>query len=163
MPLEKEKAGDVTLFTLELPEEMPVKISLKPTLFQLGQHVVLTSDTSLAREIIAVHSGQSTGLAGTDEFKRLSTDLKVDGQQLQFVSARAGGYLKLLEQALPEAPVGQSDGGCDVPGIHPGTLEGVKFKERIPAKKNRIRSQSQLDTGVKVDQVAVGLEMNRAM
>ena len=101
MPLEKEKAGDVTLFTLELPEEMPVKISLKPTLFQLGQHVVLTSDTGLAREIIAVHSDQSTGLAGTDEFKRMSADLKVDGQQLQFVSARAGGYLKLLEQALP--------------------------------------------------------------
>jgi len=101
MPLKKEKAGDVTLFTVELPEEMPVKIPLKPTLFQLGQHVVLTSDTGLAREIIAVHSGQSTGLAGTDEFKRLSADLKVDGQQLQFVSARAGGYLKLLEQALP--------------------------------------------------------------
>jgi len=101
MPLKKEKAGDITLFTVELPEEMPVKIPLKPTLFQLGQHVVLTSDTGLAREIIAVHSGQSTGLAGTDEFKRLSADLKVDGQQLQFVSARAGGYLKLLEQALP--------------------------------------------------------------
>mgnify|MGYP001299568649 CR=1 FL=1 len=70
-PLKKEKAGDITLFTVELPEEMPVKIPLKPTLFQLGQHVVLTSDTGLAREIIAVHSGKSTGLAGTDEFKRL--------------------------------------------------------------------------------------------
>ncbi|MDP6904288.1 MAG: hypothetical protein QF406_07570 [Verrucomicrobiota bacterium] len=101
MSLKKEKAGDVTLFTVELPEEMPVKIPLNPTLFQLGQHVVLTSDTSLAREIIAVHSGQSTGLAGTDEFKRLSADLKVGGQQLQFVSARAGGYLKLLKEALP--------------------------------------------------------------
>ena len=101
MPLKKEKAGDVTLFTMELPEEMPVKIALKPTLFQLGQHMVITSDVDLAKDVIAVHNGNSGGLTGTVEFKRLSADLDINGKQLHYVSGRSGGYLKLLQQALP--------------------------------------------------------------
>ncbi|HCU87841.1 MAG TPA: hypothetical protein DGP39_09945 [Verrucomicrobiales bacterium] len=90
------------VFTFQIPkEELPIRMPLEPTLFQMGSHVVLVSDLALVKQVMAVYTGKAPGLRGTAEFARLSGGMKLEGQQLQFVSQRAGATAALLKQLLP--------------------------------------------------------------
>ena len=91
-----------TVYTLRPPaDEIPVKMKLEPSLFQVGDHFVLVSDLALVKEVLAVHKGTAPGLAGTAAFKRLSNGMEMKGQQLQFVSPRAGELSADLKKLLP--------------------------------------------------------------
>jgi len=90
------------VFTFLIPkDELPIRMPLEPTLFQLGSHVVFASDLALVKQVKAVYTGKAPGLRGTAEFARLSGGMKLEGQQLQFVSQRAGATAALLKQLLP--------------------------------------------------------------
>ena len=93
-------AGTV-VYTLNPPEELPIKMKLAPSLFQVGDHFVLVSDLALAKEVLAVHQGTQPGLAGTASFKRLSAGMELKGQQVQFVSPRAAEMAAGLKQLVP--------------------------------------------------------------
>ena len=91
-----------TVYTLRPPaDELPIKMKLEPSLFQVGDHFVLVSDLALVKEVLAVYKGTAHGLAGTAAFKRLSNGMELKGQQLQFVSPRAGELSAGLKKLLP--------------------------------------------------------------
>ena len=93
--------ADTVVYTLNPPEELPIKMKLAPSVFQVGDHFVLVSDLALAREVLGVHQGTQPGLAGTAAFQRLSTGMDLTGQQLQFVSPRAAEMAVGLKQLVP--------------------------------------------------------------
>jgi hypothetical protein len=93
--------ADTVVYTLNPPEELPIKMKLAPSVFQAGDHFVLVSDLALAKKVLAVHQGTQPGLAGTAAFKRLSTGMELKGQQLQFVSPRAAEMAVGLKQLVP--------------------------------------------------------------
>jgi hypothetical protein len=69
-----------------------------------GNYLVLTSNTQLAKDILAVQSGKDKGLAGTAEFKQLAGDMDLKGNQLHFLSAQVGKeYGKLMEAVMKAA------------------------------------------------------------
>ena len=92
--------ADTVVYTLNPPEELPIKMKLAPSVFQVGDHFVLVSDLALAKEVLAVHQGTQPGLAGTAAFQRLSTGMELKGQQLQFVSPRAAEMAVGLKQLV---------------------------------------------------------------
>ena len=93
--------ADTVVYTLNPPEELPIKMKLAPSVFQVGDHFVLVSDLALAKEVLAVHQGTQPGLAGTAAFQRLSAGMELKGQQLQFVSPRAAEMAVGLKQLVP--------------------------------------------------------------
>ena len=99
--LTHSRVAGVVVYTLSPPEELPIKMKLAPSVFQVGDHFVLVSDLALAKEVLAVHQGTQPGLAGTAAFKRLSNGMELKGQQLQFVSPRAGELSAGLKKLLP--------------------------------------------------------------
>ena len=102
--LKQSVENGITMHTLTPPEELPVPIDLTPTLMQAGDYIVLTSSQKLAKDILAVQSGKSEGLAGTEEFKRLANGLNLQGNQLHFMSSRLGKeYSKLNKFGLAMA------------------------------------------------------------
>ena len=102
--LKQSVENGITIHTLTPPEELPVPIDLTPTLMQTGDYIVLTSSQKLAKDILAVQSGKSEGLAGTEEFKRLANGLNLQGNQLHFMSSRLGKeYSKLSKFGLAMA------------------------------------------------------------
>lgn len=106
--VKETKEGDVTLFTMTTPP-LPVEIDVSPTLMMAGNYLILTSNTKLAKDILAVRSGKKQGLAGTAEFKRLAGDMNLKGNQLHFMSATIskeyGALMKtFMKAAEAEAP-----------------------------------------------------------
>tara|TARA_Y100000589_G_scaffold104320_2_gene98648 strand:- start:328 stop:2910 length:2583 start_codon:yes stop_codon:yes gene_type:complete len=93
--------ADTVVYTLNPTEELPIKMKLAPSVFQVGDHFVLVSDLALAKEVLAVHQGTQPGLAGTAAFQRLSAGMELKGQQLQFVSPRAAEMAVGLKQLVP--------------------------------------------------------------
>ena len=101
--IKETREGDVTLYTMTTPP-LPVEIDVSPTLMMSGNYLVLTSNTQLAKDILAVQSGKDKGLAGTAEFKRLAGDMDLKGNQLHFLSAEIGKeYGKLMEAVMKAA------------------------------------------------------------
>ena len=86
-----QQVGGATLHTIPVPPGGP-PVSLSPTLMRTGNYLVFTSTVDLAKEIVAVQGGQGPGLAGTEEFKKLTQDLDLKGNMITFTTGRIGQY-----------------------------------------------------------------------
>ena len=76
-------------------------INLRPTTASSGGYLVIASSDALIQEALAVKNGQTLGLKSTDEFKRLSQNLPVKGNQFTFMSARFGqAMFQIQKQAM---------------------------------------------------------------
>jgi hypothetical protein len=74
-----------------------VPVSLKPTLARVGDYLILTSTDKLLQDIVAVQSGKKSGFKATAEFKKLSQDIPVAGNNFTLLSEKFG---KTLTKAL---------------------------------------------------------------
>jgi hypothetical protein len=109
--VQKQNMGDVTLYTMQIPQSPEIPVPLSPTLFQSGQYMVLTSTVDLAKKTLAVQEESELGLSGTEEFKRLGSGIELSGNHLFFTSDRVATVVgntldKVLEMEgddLPEA------------------------------------------------------------
>jgi hypothetical protein len=86
-----QQVGGATLHTIPVPPGGP-PVSLSPTLMRTGNYLVFTSTVDLAKEIVAVQGGQGPGLAGSEEFKKLTQDLDLKGNMITFTTGRIGQY-----------------------------------------------------------------------
>ena len=101
---EAEEVEGVALHVHKIPEGLPVDMDIRPTWFVVGGYLVLASNPSLAREIIAVQKGRNKGLSGTAEFQRLAKGLELEGNHLHYVSARLGQtYFEALHSMFERA------------------------------------------------------------
>jgi hypothetical protein len=83
------KPVDVAGVTVhQLPQMDPLPFPLQPSLFKLGDYLVITSDPEMAAKVIAVHTGAEAGLKGTAEFQKLARGMEMKGNQFSFVSGR---------------------------------------------------------------------------
>ena len=109
--VQKQNVGDVTLYTMQVPPNPEIPVSLSPTLFKSGSYMVLTSNVDLAKKVMAVQGGSGAGLSGTEEFKRLGSGMELAGNHLLFTSDRVATVIgntldRVLETEgddLPEA------------------------------------------------------------
>jgi len=95
---------DLRMRTMNIP--LPISF-LRPTLARFGDYLVLASSDTLAREIVAVKSGQNKGFKGTDEFKKLSQDIPDKGNNFALVtSAFASTIIQVHQQFASQAAAG---------------------------------------------------------
>ncbi len=99
---QKSMAGTNEL-TAMMP--LPLPVPLQVTMLKTDGYVIVCSSLALAKEIIAIKSGETPGLTASEEFQRLSKGIAQDGNQFQYVSARMGQTLQQLQQsAAKDAP-----------------------------------------------------------
>ncbi len=101
------KPQKIAVGTNELTTMMPLPlpVPLQVTMFKADGYVVVCSTLALAKEIVAIKSGETPGLVASEEFQKLSKGTAQDGNQFQFVSARMGQTLQQLQQsAAKDAP-----------------------------------------------------------
>jgi len=118
MPLQPVDLGGVTIS--QLPQPLPsLPIPLQPAMFQVGDYLVIASTPALAQKVIAVHTGQSQGIKGTPEFRKISKGLPLKGNQLFYVSDRVSAFsAKMVKESLS---AGMEDG-------LPGSMERMLTK-----------------------------------
>jgi len=99
-----QQVDGVKMQSIPIPvpaDELPVAVS--PTLFQVGEYLVITSTMDLAKQVVAVHSGKAEGLAGTAEFKKLTNGLDLKGNMITFTSSQVGkAYKNILTLGMEE-------------------------------------------------------------
>ena len=104
-----QQVEGVTMHSVPIPvpaEELPIAVS--PTFFQVGEYLVITSTTELARQVVAVHSGKDAGLAGTAEFKKLTNGLDLKANMITYMSSQVGeAYKAIMNAALRVPPPSQ--------------------------------------------------------
>jgi len=84
-----------------MPVPIPFVGLLRPTTASSGGYLFISSSDELVNEALAVKSGKTPGLKGTDEFKRLSRMIPDQGNQFTFMSERFGRILfQVQQQAL---------------------------------------------------------------
>ena len=83
------------------PLPIPLPIQLRPTVALADGYLFIATTDALIQEVLAVKAGQHAGLKSTEEFKRLSNDVPVQGNNFTFVSRRFGQTMvKVQDQAL---------------------------------------------------------------
>ena len=71
---------------------------------QVGEYLIVATSPELAKKVIAVHSGQDSGLQGTPEFQKLARGMDLKGNQFSFMSDRMGQmYEQVVKQMLSSA------------------------------------------------------------
>ena len=96
------KPVDVAGVTVhQLPQMAPLPFPLQPSLFKLGDYLVITSGSGMAAKVIAVHTGAEAGLKGTAEFQKLARGMEMKGNQFSFVSSRVSELFgDVIKQSL---------------------------------------------------------------
>ena len=96
------KPVDVAGVTVhQLPQMAPLPFPLQPSLFKLGDYLVITSGPEMAAKVIAVHTGAEAGLKGTAEFQKLARGMEMKGNQFSFVSSRVSELFgDVIKQSL---------------------------------------------------------------
>ena len=97
--LERVIEGAVTIKQTPAPLPLPFPVSVQPALCQVGDYLIVATSPALAKKVIAVHSGQDSGLQGTPEFQKLAQGMDLKGNQISYMSERVG---KLYEQAVKQ-------------------------------------------------------------
>ncbi len=83
-----------------VPVPVPVPITLRPSIATSGGYLFIATTDALIQEALAVKGGKA-GLKGSDEFKKLSADIPLKGNQFCFLSRRFGQtVMKVQQQAL---------------------------------------------------------------
>ena len=108
----KTDKGELKMRTLSMRMPLPVR----PTLADAGNYLFLASNDKIVEELLAVKSGKRQSLKATDEFKRLSQGILLQGNRFDFVSARLGRTVQyIVSTALfAQAQSGRSDGGTEL-------------------------------------------------
>lgn len=109
VPVQKETIGDTTLYTVQPPAPLPVPLDFSPTLMQAGEYLVLTTSKQLAKNVLAVQSGDVPGLKSTEEFKRLAKGVNLNGNQIHFLSSRVQEEYGAIVQKLIKAASKEGD------------------------------------------------------
>jgi hypothetical protein len=92
-----EKDG-VKMRTVPVP--LPIPIALRPSIATSGGYLFIATSDALIQEAVAVKGGKA-GLKSSDEFKKLSKDVPLQGNQFAFLSQRFGQtVMKVQQQAM---------------------------------------------------------------
>jgi len=97
-----EQAG-LRMRTMPIP--LPFIGALRPTTASSGGYLFIASSDELINDALAVKSGKSPGLKGTDEFKRLSKNIPDQGNQFTFMSERFGRIMFQVQQQAMSGPL----------------------------------------------------------
>ncbi len=104
-PLAAVPAGNVTIKQAPMPLPLPVPVPLQPAMCRVGDYLVITSSPALAQKVVAVSSGQDSGLQGTPEFQKLAQGMDLNGNQFSYMSERVGEvYGQAIKQMLSSGP-----------------------------------------------------------
>jgi len=102
MQVMKVDEGGLKMRTVAVP--LPVAVELRPTVAMADGYMFIASSDALVREVLAVKSGKSAGLKSTDEFKKLSADVPMQGNSFSYVSQRFGKtFIQLQSQVMKSA------------------------------------------------------------
>jgi len=83
-----------------VPFPLPVTVTLRPTVASGGGYLFISTTDGLVQEALAVKGGKP-GLKSTEEFKKLSRDIPLQGNQFAFLSQRFGkNVMKVQQQVL---------------------------------------------------------------
>lgn len=80
-----------------MPVPLPLPITLRPSIALSGGYLFIATSDALIQEAVAVKGGKA-GLKSTDEFKKLSTDVPLQGNQFCFLSQRFGKTIMKVQQ-----------------------------------------------------------------
>ena len=94
----KVDEGGLKMRTVAVP--LPVAVELRPTVAMADGYMFIASNDALVREALAVKSGKSAGLKSTDEFKKLSADVPLQGNSFSYVSQRFGKTFVQLQSQI---------------------------------------------------------------
>ena len=104
VPLQALTEGEVTIKQAPAPLPLPFPGSVQPAMCQVGEYLIVATSPELAKKVIAVHSGQDSGLQGTPEFQKLARGMDLKGNQFSFMSDRMGQmYEQVVKQMLSSA------------------------------------------------------------
>ena len=93
------ETNNVRMRTMPVP--IPMAINLRPTAATSGGYLFIASSDTLVSEVLAVKSGEKTGLKTTAEFKHLAQGLPEKGNQFSYISARFGRtVMEIQKQAI---------------------------------------------------------------
>ena len=82
-----QQVDGVTMHTIPVPvEDLPIDLS--PTLMHVGDYLVFSTTADLAKQVIAIHGGKDAGLAGTEEFKKLTNGLDLKANMITYMSSQ---------------------------------------------------------------------------
>jgi hypothetical protein len=84
----KSEKGGVKSRTVTIPIPLPVDVS--PTLARSGDYLFITSSKNLLDEILAVQAGKKSGYKATEEFKKLSQGIPLQGNHFSLISEKFG-------------------------------------------------------------------------
>jgi len=83
-----------------MPVPVPIPVTLRPSIAVSGGYLFIASSDALILEAVAVKGGKA-GLKSSDEFKKLSKDVPMQGNQFCFLSQRFGQtVMKVQQQAM---------------------------------------------------------------
>ena len=103
-PFEKQTIEGIEAHVMTELAQTP--FPLTPVLFKLDNHLVAASNIELAAKIIASHTGDESGLTGTEEFQRLSNGLDLKGNHFFFASKEIGKTIgPIIEAAIEASPL----------------------------------------------------------
>jgi hypothetical protein len=87
--------GDLKMRTMTLP--IPLPIEVRPTLARTGDYMILASSDSLVQELAAVKGGKK-GFKSTEQFKRLSKGVPMEGNSFVYVSDTISKTIHEIQQ-----------------------------------------------------------------
>lgn len=94
----KVDKGGLKMRTMPIP--LPLPITLRPTIATSEGYLFVATSDAAVQEALAVKGGKA-GLKSTDEFKKLSTGVPLEGNEFCFLSQRFGqAVMKIQQQAL---------------------------------------------------------------
>ncbi len=107
----KTDKGGLKMRSMTLPMPFPVR----PTVAQGGGYLFLSSTERLVEDLLAVKSGKAKGLKSTDEFKKLSKGIPLQGNRFDFVGARLGHTLHYVITSVlsMQAESGRANPGAE--------------------------------------------------
>lgn len=80
-----------------MPVPVPLSITLRPSVATGGGYLFFSTSDALVKEAMAVKGGKA-GLKSTEEFKKLATDVPLEGNEFCFVSQRFGQTMAKIQQ-----------------------------------------------------------------
>lgn len=90
--------SDLKLRTI--PTQVPYIGTLRPTSASSGGYLFIASSDALINDALAVKNGNSPGLKGTEEFKRLAQGIPDQGNQFTYLSKSFGKVLSQVQQQM---------------------------------------------------------------
>ncbi len=99
----KTDSGGAKIRSMPLP--LPLPIAFRPTIARSGDYLFFATTEALVQDALAAKGGKKPGLKASSEFKKLSADVPLQGNNFMFASERFGPVLAQIQKAsLPSSP-----------------------------------------------------------